>query len=176
MNDSTVTNVLTSQYKAALNMFRNTIEKVPTEYWNSMEYNNPIWQIAYHTIWATQLYLGVNVTTFEPWDKAIEGAESLGGSNVWENPEEGVIVEGYNTPDEIVSFIDSTQNHLKQAIDALPFNENSGFEWYPFTRLELHVMNIRHIQHHTAQIIERLKIKGIKGFSWAIDGNPPQNW
>lgn len=64
---------------------------------------------------------------------------------------------------------------VKQLI-ALPFNNNSGFDWYPFSRIELHINNIRHIQHHTAQLIERLKVKGITGFPWAINGDPPSQW
>ena len=29
---------------------------------------------------------------------------------------------------------------------------DAGFEWIPFSRAELHVYNIRHIQHHAAQL------------------------
>jgi hypothetical protein len=28
----------------------------------------------------------------------------------------------------------------------------SGFRWLPFSRSELHVYNIRHVQHHTGQL------------------------
>jgi hypothetical protein len=33
----------------------------------------------------------------------------------------------------------------------------SGFHWRKCTRAELHVYNIRHIQHHAAQLILRLR-------------------
>jgi hypothetical protein len=60
----------------------------------------------------------------------------------------------------LISFIDNIESNLLSSIEALPLNDNSGFEWYPYSRFELHINNIRHIQHHTAQIIERLKAKG----------------
>lgn len=176
MEQTAIRNVLVSQYQASLNMLKSTIEKIPAEAWNDTAYNNPCWQIAYHAIWGTRFYLGSGIDSFVPWEKSITGAESLGGLAEWENPEVGIVVEGYNSPEELLSFISEIESGLQQDIQSLPLHESSGFEWYPFTKLELHLMNIRHIQHHTAQLIERLKIKGQHGFPWAIDGNPPQEW
>jgi len=176
MDNQTITNVLTSQYKASLGMLRQTLEKVPEEQWNDEDYNNPNWQIAYHILWGIKFYLGANPESYIPFENAIEGAESLGGSQDWENPDEGVKVEGFHTKDEILSFINAIESKLQSNIAALPLDKDSGFEWYPYSRLELHINNIRHIQHHTGQIIERLKAKGIAGFSWWADQNPPQAW
>lgn len=176
MDDKAITGILESQYKAALQMLRQTIEKIPSNQWNNKEFNNPNWQIAYHAIWGAQFYLGPNGESFVPWKKAIEGAESLGGAQEWENPGESVIVEGYNSKEELLSFIDNIEDGLQQAISKLPLADSSGFEWYPYSRLELHINSIRHIQHHTAQLIERMKAKGITGFPWAIDGNASPGW
>lgn len=176
MDNKTITAILASQYKAGLGMLRHALEKVPDEQWNNDEYNNPNWQIAYHVLWATKYYLGANNENYVPFENAITGAESLGGFQDWENPEESVVVEGFHTKDELLSFIYEIENNLQQRIEELPLEKNSGFEWYPYTRLELHINNIRHIQHHTAQIIERLKAKAITGFLWWADQNPPQEW
>lgn len=176
MENTKITDILASQYKASLGMLRSAIEKVPEEQWNNEAYNNPNWQIIYHILWATKTYLAANIESVVPFKNAIAGAESLGGAQDWENPDEGVTVEGFHTKSELISFIDEVENNLQKNIDALALEESSGFEWYPYSRLELHINNIRHIQHHTAQIIERLKAKGITGFSWWIDQNPPQEW
>ena len=176
MDHKTMTVILTSQYKASLGMLRQAIEKVPEEQWNTGEYNNPNWQIAYHILWAVKYYLGENPESYVPFKNAIEGAESLGGNQDWENPDENVKVSGFHTKDELLSFIDDIEESLLQSIEELPLDEHSGFEWYPYSRLEFHINNIRHIQHHTAQIIERLKAKGITGFPWWIDQNQPQEW
>lgn len=123
-----------------------------------------------------KFYLGANTESYIPFENAIEGAESLGGTQDWENAEEDVKVEGFHTKEELISFIATLEQNLLTEIDALPLIENSGFEWYPYSRLELHINNIRHIQHHTAQITERLKARGITGFSWWADENQPQAW
>lgn len=176
MDNKTITAILVSQYKAGLGTLRQVIEKVPAEQWNTEEYNNPNWQLAYHILWSVKFYLGAAPESYVPFEEAIEGAESLGGSEDWENPEEGVIVEGYHTREELLSFIDELESSLQVAVEGLPLDADSGFDWYPYSRLELHINSIRHIQHHTAQLMERLKAKRITGFGWWADGHPPRDW
>ncbi|HLW20852.1 MAG TPA: DinB family protein [Cyclobacteriaceae bacterium] len=172
MENKTIATILASQYKASLGMLRQAVERVPQEVWNNEDYSNPNWKIAYHVIWGVKFYLGASAENYVPFENAIEGAESLGGYQDWENPEEGVIVEGFHTKEELLSFISQLEDELISAINGLPLEDPSGFEWYPYSRLELHINSIRHIQHHTAQIIERLKAKGITGFPWRADENP----
>ncbi|WP_313191734.1 DinB family protein [Sphingobacterium sp.] len=174
MEYSSVIKILLSQYRAALGMLRDVTEKVPDTEWNSHEYNNPNWQLIYHTIWSSKLYLSASYETFVPFAKAIEGAESLGGDKDWENSE--VEVVGLNSKQEVLEFIQEVEQNLESSLTLLPLEADSGFEWYPYSRLELHINTIRHIQHHTAQIIERLKAKGITGFPWWIDQNKPGEW
>ena len=176
MDNNTLSNILASQYKASLGMLRQTLEKIPEEQWNTGEYNNPNWQLAYHILWGTKLYLGANSESYIPFVNAIEGAESLGGAQDWENPNNNVEVEGHHTKNDLLSYIDVIEDTLIQNIESLSIDQDSGFEWYPYSRMELHINNIRHIQHHTAQIVERLKAKGITGFPWWIDQNKPQDW
>lgn len=176
MEDKLIAGIIVSQYKASLGMLRQVIVKVPAGQWDNEEYNNPNWQIAYHILWGVKFYLGANPESYVPWENALEGAESLGGVQDWENPDEGVTVEGFHTKEEILSFIDDIENSLPRAVAALPLDKDSGFEWYPYSRLELHINSIRHIQHHTAQMIERLKANGISGFYWWADQSPPQEW
>jgi hypothetical protein len=166
--------MLENQYRASLNMLRQALEKVPPAQWNDDLYHNPNWQIIYHVLWGTHFYLSAGPEHYVPWPNAIPGAESLGGAAEWENP--GVAVQGVHSPQELLAFMDDIEAQLPTALAALDMQQDSGFEWYPFSRLELHINSIRHIQHHTAQVIERLKAQGISGFPWAIDGNAPQEW
>jgi hypothetical protein len=41
-------------------------------------------------------------------------------------------------------------------VDALDLEGASGFYWLPFDKLELQFYNIRHVQHHTGELYERL--------------------
>lgn len=176
MDNKIIIDILESQYRAALQTLCTVIRKTPEELWNDADYDNPNWQIAYHILWSVKFYLSANPESFQSWSHAIVGAESLGGSKDWENPDNGVVVEGYHTQEELLAFIDDIENKLLQAIKSLPLEEYSGFVWYPYSRMELHINTIRHIQHHTAQLIERLKAKEINGFAWVADRNPPTEW
>lgn len=176
MDNNNISEIIASQYKASLGMLRQALEKVPAQQWNNENFNNPTWQLAYHTLWATKFYFGANPESYIPFTKAIEGAESLGGTQDWENSDTDVSNEGFHTKDELLHFMDVLEDDLLQSIEALALHETSGFEWYPYTRLEMHINSIRHIQHHTAQIIERLKANGINGFPWWADQNQPQAW
>lgn len=46
----------------------------------------------------------------------------------------------------------------------------SGFSYRKFSRAELHVYNIRHIQHHTAQLSLRLRLDTNEGVDWVGSG------
>ena len=173
MNSTALTNALASQYEAALKMLRTAIEATPNVVWDSADYENRTWRLAYHTLHCTKMYLASSLETFSVWEGAIEGAESLGGS--WEDPSTAVVVEGVHSADELVTFLESLLAELPEAIVALPLEAESGFDWYPFSRLELHLNNIRHIQHHTGQIIERLRSHGVTGIEW-VSGADVVEW
>lgn len=170
MNEKFLTDVLVSQYTAALEMLRSTINAAPPSIWDSPDYENRTWRLAYHTLWAVGYYTGPSQDVQPDWEGAIEGAESLGG--FWEDPADIVPVEGVHTPEELIGFLDALLLHLHDAIAVHPLEAHSGFEWYPFSRLELHMMTIRHTQHHTAQLIERFRNHGVSGIPWMADGNP----
>lgn len=173
MNSTTIIDALASQYEAALEMLRVAIQATPGEVWDSAAYENQTWRLAYHTLYYTKMYLASSPETFAVWDEAIEGAESLSGS--WEDPSPPVAVEGVHSADELVGFLESLLSELPEAIAVLPLEVESGFAWYPFSRLELHLNNIRHIQHHTGQIIERLRSHGVTGIEW-VSGAGAVEW
>ena len=52
-----LTEVLISQYQASLEMFKQTITKCPELLWNSPGDKAKFWQIAYHALFYTHLYL-----------------------------------------------------------------------------------------------------------------------
>lgn len=154
---------IVSQYEGALDMLRSAIVLAPEGIWDSPEHENRTWRLAYHALWGVRFYLGSSPEVFVPWEGAIEGAESLGGS--WE-PEGAARVDRVHTAEELTGFLESLLKDLPAAVASLPLDAPSGFEWYPFSRLELHINTIRHTQHHAAQIIERARGQDVCGFGW----------
>lgn len=170
-NDAIVT-ALSSQYEAALEMLRSAILGAPDATWDSPDYENRTWRVAYHALWSVRFYLAPAPESFRPWPGAIEGAESLGGS--WES-DGAAQVEGVHSPEELIGFLDSLIGELPGAVASLPLEAPSGFEWYPYTRFELHLNTIRHVQHHAAQLIERNRAQGAREFNW-VAGKGLSGW
>ena len=48
--------------------------------------------------------------------------------------------------------------------------EQSGIPWQELARGELHVYNIRHIQHHAAQLVLRLRLDTEVDIDWVKSG------
>lgn len=161
--DHAIVSAIASQYEAALEMLRSAILRAPPGIWDSPEYENRTWRVAYHALWGVRFYLGQSPEVYTPWENAIEGAESLGGS--WE-AEGAAHVEGVHSVEELLGFLDSLLEDVTPAVASLPLWAPSGFEWYPISRFELHINSIRHTQHHTAQLIERIRAHGVRGIDW----------
>ncbi|MEX2582950.1 MAG: hypothetical protein WD766_06740, partial [Gemmatimonadota bacterium] len=65
---SALRGILKSQYHATLAMLRETIERCPDELWYGDDHPNACWQIAYHALYFTHLYLQPNEAAFRPWE------------------------------------------------------------------------------------------------------------
>jgi hypothetical protein len=48
------------------------------------------------------------------------------------------------------------QQQVDEKMRQLELDAESGFSWLPFSKLELQLYNIRHIQQHTGELMERL--------------------
>ncbi|HUF81667.1 MAG TPA: hypothetical protein VMN03_11065 [Burkholderiales bacterium] len=59
--------VLKSQDHAALAMLHESIEKCSKDLWYSDEPTNAFWQVAYHALFFTHLYLQPSSGAFRPW-------------------------------------------------------------------------------------------------------------
>ena len=66
---SSLRSVLKSQYHAALVMLREAIERCPEEEWLNRDRKNAFWQVAYHVLFFTHLYLQRNEAAFVLWSQ-----------------------------------------------------------------------------------------------------------
>ena len=67
-----------SQFYATLSMMQEAIEECPPGLWNRAEDKNRYWQVAYHSLFYTHLYLQPAPQDFEPWSGHIEDSENMG--------------------------------------------------------------------------------------------------
>ena len=156
--------VIKSQYYASLGMLREAIIKCPPHLWNSGDDKNKFWHISYHLLFYTHFYLQVSENQFIPWSKHREFHQFL-GSVPWPPHTIPEIGEPYNK-EEILEYLDLCKREVEEKVSSLDLNSESGFYWLPFTKLELQFYNIRHIQHHTGALYERLRRSENIGIGW----------
>ncbi len=154
-------NEIISQYKASLKMLLDVIYKCSDYLWENDEYENAYWRIVYHTLYYAHLYLGPD--SFKPWTKHKLNYHHLGSVNYDNTP---IIIEETYSKNDIREYLDYINERCESLVINTTMEMPTGLEWLPMNRGELHLYNIRHIQHHTGQLIERLHQAGIKGIHW----------
>jgi len=155
---------LVSQYKAGLRMLANAIELCPDKLWDdAVNYENAYWRIAYHTLFYTALYLAENADCFAQWEKHEPNYNRLGKLTDDGAP---ILITTLYSKAELSGYLQSIVLKLDENIDEHNFTAPSGFYWLPMNKFELYLYNLRHIQHHTGQLVERLHDVGVKGVAW----------
>ncbi|MWV43391.1 hypothetical protein GRF59_07070 [Paenibacillus sp. HJL G12] len=156
-----------SQMLSSLNMLQDAIHNCPNELWDHQEHENKYWHIVYHALFFTHLYLGPNANEFPKWKKARNEYQFM-GPVPWPPHHTPKIDEKYSKED-LNEYLELIRQEVPIRINQDDLDANSGFDWLPFSRMELHLHSIRHIQHHTGQLIERLRNFGIKRNRWIIN-------
>lgn len=162
---------LKSQYHASLAMLRATIERCPADLWLSAQHKNAFWQVAYHTLYFTHLYLQPDEASFRPWSQqqAAQNADAI-GDRVDAGSPLPVIPNPY-TQEQVLAYVDFCDDLVDAAVDALDLDSpQSGFWWYTMTKLEHQLVNLRHVQHHAAQLADRLRSACDIGIAWVSAG------
>jgi hypothetical protein len=156
--------VLKSQYLAALEMLRRAIDACHDSVWDDPAFKNRFWRVAYHVLFYTDLYLSRSENDFRPWEKHIHEINFL-SAIPWEPEREAAVAEPYSKED-ILDYLHRVADGVGPRVDATDLDAPSGFSWLPFNKLELQIYNIRHIQHHAAQLIERVRQATGVGIEW----------
>jgi hypothetical protein len=160
--------ILKSQYHAALAMLRESIEQCSEELWYNDEPTNAFWQVAYHALFFTHLYLQPSAAAFRPWERQQFDVQHPDGIAGPPDPNSAfpLIPRPYSKLD-VLAYWSVCDQMVDATVDALDLQSNdSGFSWYPIPKLEHQIVNIRHIQHHTAQLADRLRASASIGIQW----------
>jgi hypothetical protein len=165
---------LGSQYHAALAMLREVVERYPEERWEADRRVNAPWQLAYHSLFFTHLYLQPEVAAFRPWKghrSQVQHEDGIAGPADPGN-DLPLIPDPYTKAQvlEYLAFCDALVDEAVAALDLL--SPQSGFHWYPIGKLEHQLVNLRHVQHHTAQLADRLRNDAGLGTRWVGSRRP----
>lgn len=146
---------LLRQFRAELDMLSCAVEACPEWLWADDVYPNRFWHVAYHALFFTHLYLSPSPELFQAWDKHREKTERLGEP----------AAPAY-TKDEIREYLAFCRRRLEPGVQDVDLDAASGFPWLPFRRLEVHMYNLRHLAHHTGQLLDRLRNSGQAHANW----------
>lgn len=139
------TTVICSQYLAALKMLEQAIDKCPASLWNHVDDSAMFWQVAYHALFYTNLYLSPTEAEFTPWPNYRQGYQTMGPDS--EKP--------YQKAD-LLEYVAFCRQLIEQQAPALDLAAPSGFDWLPMNKFELQIYTIRHLQQHAGELMERL--------------------
>lgn len=152
---SIATTALASQYDAGLRNLREAIEACPAASWNSAEDENRFWHIAYHVLFFTDLYMTLREEEYRPWSEGRREAVPL-GENPFDSKSKFDDSDDY-TKGQLLGYLEEVRDRIDEELAGHDLSGPSGFSWLPMSRLEAHIYTIRHLQHHTAQLVDRLR-------------------
>jgi uncharacterized damage-inducible protein DinB len=142
--------ILTGQFEAALCMLNQCIRACPEEHWEDKIANLTFRQVAYHTLYFVDLYLSPGKEAFE-----LRALHRRGGDE--QSP---TVTSAGLSKDETLAYLAICRQKAVATL-ASETRESlqgaSGFARLPFSRGELHLYNIRHVQHHTGQLSAYLR-------------------
>ncbi len=142
-----------SQYGAALEMLKQSILACPVALWHNPDDRTPFWQIAYHALFFTHLYVQESEQAFSPWPGHREAYR-------FENEAPAQPTEPA-TKATVLEYLAFCQQQVADNVSAMVLDAASGFDWLPFTKFELQLYSIRHIQQHAGELMQRLGQRAI---------------
>ncbi len=160
-----------NQYLASLATLADCIRQCPEEQWHQPVGNHGFDQVVFHTLFFTDAYLSIDLAAAQQQDFHIrhkgvfEGYEELENSPPQKRYDRAFLLEYLNhcrTKSETVVAAET-----EASLDVRP-----SYDWQTFSRAELHPYNIRHLQHHVAQLSLALRRDQGVGIDWVRSGWP----
>lgn len=140
--DNLVKEAIWNQFGASLDMLENAISMCPDEQWDT---DTKFWYISYHCIFWTDYYLTKEPGKFIP----------LPPFTLSEFDDSGALPGRIYTKTELLFYLQFCRDKLHELISNLTL-EKLNDRWINqkrnYSLLEILLYNLRHVQHHTAQL------------------------
>lgn len=163
--DNTQT-ALREQFGATIEMLRNAVEACPDALWASAQDETPFWYLTFHTLFWLEVYLSPDVDAFRP--PAPFGLTEFEPGD--QRPE-----RVYTKP-ELLAYLDHCRERCMATLEGMSAEiaaSRAPFSWLaPASVLEVHIYNLRHVQHGTAQLNLMLRQGGVVPPRWVKRVSP----
>jgi hypothetical protein len=134
-----------NQFGATIDTLENTIIACPDELWGDRSRRPEYWYTAYHTLFWLDFYLSDSQEGFAP----------PAPFTLDEMDPAGLLPERVYAKEELLSYLEHGRRKCRARIGTLTeetANQRWKSGWMDFSVLELHLYNLRHVQHHAAQL------------------------
>ncbi len=155
--------IVLSQLVASLAMLEECVRACPARKWTARVGKYSFWHVAYHTLYCTDVYTVVTEAAWRQHARFHPG----GASDVEDEYPSRVM-----TRRELVDYVAHVRRKVRASVrreTKASLRGPAGFPWLTFTRAELHLYNLRHIQHHVGQLTAFLRRAKVQT-SWVKDG------
>lgn len=163
----TLKDLLAHQYDASLSMLKLAIDRCPDGSWNQCVANWRFCQTAFHVIFFADVYLQLSddVDALKRQPFHLDHKADFRDYEELEDRQQVLLYEKV--------FVHSYLQNVRRKAQEIVSRESadilagpSGFRRRNCSRAELHVYNIRHIQHHVAQLSLRLRLDAQVDIPW----------
>ncbi len=157
--DATSRTILWQQFGAAIDMLENAIHACPDALWGDRARQPQFWYVTYHTLFFLDLYLS----------DSLEGFAPPAPFTLSEIDPAGVLPDRVYSKSELLGYLQHGRRKGHVRIDGL--TEASSVElcryrWIDLTKTESVLYNLRHVQHHAAQLNLLLRQAGHEVPRW----------
>jgi hypothetical protein len=146
------------QFGAAIEMLDKSLRACPDALWSDGS-QPEFWYVAYHALFWLDFYLSESPEGFAP----------PAPFDLNEMDPAGLMPVRVFTVDELCAYADHCRRKCRTALESFPM-ERAGEMVHRgnvhLARLELHVYNLRHFQHHVGQLNLMLRQKANIGGVW----------
>lgn len=145
MTDNSWKSILWRQYGAAIEMLENAIAACPEDLWGDRSRQPEFWYVAYHTLFFLDLYSHGTVDGFAPPEPF----------TLDEMDPAGVLPPRVYTKDELRAYLRIGRAKARAAVEAMTEEKArrpSAIPWLELSEGEVILDNLRHVQHHAAQL------------------------
>ena len=161
--------LIANQYEAVFCTLNACIDRCPDSAWHAPVRDHLFCQSVFHALFYADFYLGQNQQPFRQQPFHRNNQQFFGDYEELEDRKPELRYD--KAP--IKKYLEHCREKAAQVLaaeTAETLAARSGFEWLAFSRAEVHVYNIRHLQHHAAQLSLRLRIDAGTDVPWVKSG------
>lgn len=161
--------LLSNQYAASLSTLGHCITMCPDTTWGTLVAKYPFYQVAFHTLIFTDLYLDTDEKSFRRQPFHLANTQLFRDYEQLEDREPVLMYDRF----QVLTYWDfcSSKVAARMAIETeSTLCTPTTFARRNVTRAEMHLLNVRHIQHHAAQLALRLRLDSAADVPWIDSG------